>query len=161
MDEWSEFFIGEVGATAALAGLLVVAMSINLERIMAVPALTGRAAQTVFLIGGALTVSSFALFPVMTGSAFGAISVATGAIMCAPAVLHIPARFRERSASTPLWTLFLSLVLVLTSAVPMIVGGALLASGGDTGLIWIATGVILSMIATLANGWVLLVEILR
>ena len=35
MEGWSEFFVGEVGAAAALAGLLVVAISINLERILA------------------------------------------------------------------------------------------------------------------------------
>lgn len=41
---WKNFFIAEVGATAVLAGLAIVAISINLSRILAFPELPGRAA---------------------------------------------------------------------------------------------------------------------
>jgi modulator of FtsH protease len=43
---WSDFFVAEVGAAAALSGLVVVAISINLKRILTVPVLPGRAAET-------------------------------------------------------------------------------------------------------------------
>jgi len=44
MDGWTDFYVAEVGAAAALAGLLVVAISINIQRIMQYPALrAGRA----------------------------------------------------------------------------------------------------------------------
>jgi hypothetical protein len=51
--------------------------------------------------------------------------------------------------------------LVAISAIPPIIGGALLVAGNEAGLYWIATGVILSFVATLTNGWVLMIEILR
>jgi hypothetical protein len=63
MGAWTDFFLGEVGAAAALAGLLVVAVTINIEKIMSFPLLPGRAAHTVVIIGGALMILSFALFP--------------------------------------------------------------------------------------------------
>jgi hypothetical protein len=50
---WDNFFVAEAGASAALAGLLFVALSINLQRIMSLPTLPGRAAEgLVSLIAG-------------------------------------------------------------------------------------------------------------
>jgi hypothetical protein len=42
---WDNFFVAEVGAAAALSGLLFVAVSINLTRILAIPHLPARAAE--------------------------------------------------------------------------------------------------------------------
>ena len=47
---WSDFFVAQVGATAALAGLVVVAISINLQRILSFPQLPGRAAEMLILL---------------------------------------------------------------------------------------------------------------
>ena len=41
--EWESLFVAEAGASAALAGLLFVALSINLERILKGIGLPGRA----------------------------------------------------------------------------------------------------------------------
>jgi hypothetical protein len=48
-DAWFEFGVGIIGAAAALAGLLFVAMSINIERILALPKLPSRAGGNVVL----------------------------------------------------------------------------------------------------------------
>ncbi|HEX3901634.1 MAG TPA: hypothetical protein VH853_02220 [Polyangia bacterium] len=40
---WESFFVAEVGAAAALTGLLFVAVSINLSKVLAFPQLPGRA----------------------------------------------------------------------------------------------------------------------
>ena len=50
--DWSNFFVAEVGAAAALTGLVMVAVSINLAQVLAVPTLPGRAAETLFLLMG-------------------------------------------------------------------------------------------------------------
>ena len=39
--DWANFFVAEVGASAALSGLVVVAISINLSRILFFPQLPG------------------------------------------------------------------------------------------------------------------------
>ena len=43
--EWESLFVAEAGASAALAGLLFVAISINLERILQGAGLSGRAGE--------------------------------------------------------------------------------------------------------------------
>ncbi len=47
------------------------------------------------------------------------------------------------------------------AGLPMLIGGLLLAFGSPVGFYMVATGVVLSYITTLVNGWVLLIEILR
>ena len=47
------------------------------------------------------------------------------------------------------------------STLPFLAGGILLIAAGDAGLYCIAIGIILGFVATLQNGWVLLIEILR
>lgn len=44
--EWSELFVASAGASAALAGLVFVAVSINVERILEFPGLPERALET-------------------------------------------------------------------------------------------------------------------
>ncbi len=60
---WANFLIAEVGAIAALTGLIIVAVSINLQRILSFPQLPGRAAEMLIMLVGALLVCSFGLMP--------------------------------------------------------------------------------------------------
>jgi modulator of FtsH protease len=161
MEEWTDFFVAEVGAAAALAGLLVVAMSINIEKIMAMATLPPRAAQTLIIIGGALVLASLALFPKQPPQVFGWEALATGVAIALTGILEVRNLFARRGAADPLfWSLY-PLALVIISAAPPIVGGLLLIGGNDSGVYWIAAGIIVSFLTTLQGGWVLLVEILR
>ena len=45
MEAWHDFFVGELGAAAALAGLLFVSLSVNQERILKLPGLAQRGIQ--------------------------------------------------------------------------------------------------------------------
>jgi hypothetical protein len=59
---WGELFLAEAGASAALGGLLFVAVSINLDRIIALRSLPGAALGAIVLLVAVL-VSTFALVP--------------------------------------------------------------------------------------------------
>ncbi len=161
MEGWTDFFVAEVGAAAALAGLLVVAVSINIARIMSFPLLPGRAAETLIIIGGALMVSSFALFPGQPRPLFGGEAVVVGLVVALAGANQFRAALRLREAGNPLTWMLIPPTMVALASVPQLVGGSLLVAGNESGLYWIATGIILSFVATLQNGWVLLVEILR
>jgi hypothetical protein len=64
---WSDFSVAVVGASAALAGLLVVAVSINIERILAIDALTGRSLSTMVLFIVPLVIGMLFLVPDQPG----------------------------------------------------------------------------------------------
>jgi hypothetical protein len=164
MDEiatgWANFFAAEVGAAAALSGLIIVAISINLQRILSFPQLPGRAAEMLILLVGALTACSFALMPgqplkVLGGEILGAGLLMTGA------PLVIQARQLPVMKTQPLtWWIWRSLVGVC-AGLPVLIGGCVLISGTSGGLYWLAAGVLVTFAATVWNAWVLLVEILR
>src|SRR5262249_43225477 len=107
MEGWNEFFVAEVGAAAALAGLLVVAMSINIDKIMGMPTLPPRAAQTLIIISAALVLASLALFPRQSLTAFGWEAIAAGAAIALTGALEIRNLFARRLKSDPLfWSLY-------------------------------------------------------
>jgi tetrahydromethanopterin S-methyltransferase subunit D len=69
--EWTDFSVAVVGASAALTGLLFVAVSINIEQILAVDALAGRALSTMILFVVPLLVGILVLVPDQSPAAFG------------------------------------------------------------------------------------------
>jgi len=161
MEGWTDFYVAEVGAAAALAGLLVVAVSINIERILKFPSLPGRAAQTLVMVACALVIASLALFPGQPHVYFGWEALAAGVIVAGTGIREAAHTIRIRKPDDPVGWIVIPLATVALACLPNLVGGVLLIAGNEAGLYWVAVGVILSFLATLQNGWVLLVEILR
>lgn len=157
--EWTSFFIATAGAAAALAGLLFVALSINLARIMSFPSLPGRAGETITILMEALLASAFALVPGQSTRLLGVELLVLGAIGLA---VTVRLQLRTRSATDPGRTyLALRVAYVQAGTLPVVVGGISLIAGGGGGLYWIGLGVLLLFVASVWNAWVLLVEILR
>ncbi|HUI64882.1 MAG TPA: hypothetical protein VL126_08565 [Bacteroidota bacterium] len=63
MNGWVNFFLAEVGASATLAGLLFVGVSINLSRILSLHALPGCARGSLLLLVTVLIASTLMLIP--------------------------------------------------------------------------------------------------
>ena len=53
------------------------------------------------------------------------------------------------------------IVVALLQVLPFGIGAALLLTGAEQGIYWVAAGVLLVFIGSVGNAWVLLVEILR
>jgi len=159
MTDWSNFFVAQVGASSALTGLVVVAISVNLSRILSFAQLPGRAAESLLTLAGALILTSLGLVP-QAAARFGTEVLAIGVLMF---LLPLTIQLRSRKFSKEVSPARRSLRMVVSAAVslPLIVGGILLVSGSGAGLYWIAAGVILSLVAGVYGAWVLLVEILR
>jgi modulator of FtsH protease len=161
MEGWTDFYVAEVGAAAALAGLLVVAISINIKEIMALPTLPPRAAQTLVIIASALVIGGFGLFPGQAIAVFGWEALGVGVLVALTGGVEVSSLARRRRTSDPLfWTLYPLLLVVLT-VLPPIVGGLLLVTGDGSGAYWVAVGTMIAFLTTPQGGWVLLVEILR
>jgi hypothetical protein len=161
MEGWGEFYLGELGATAAIVGLFVVAISINIERIMQSQFLPGRAGLTILVIGAAVIISGLALFPHQALPIFGWESIAASGLIAVAGIRHTVVSVRERGKGDPLWWSLIPLVLIVTCAVPFLIGGVYLAAGAEAGMYWVASGVLVATAITLVSGWVLLIEILR
>ena len=88
--DWANFFAAEVGASATLTGLLVVAISINLSRILSIAQLPGRAAEGLILLAGSFVVASIGLIPNQPASLFGAEVLVVGLVaFVAPLVIQL------------------------------------------------------------------------
>ncbi len=51
MEPWANFFLGELGASAALAGLLFVSLSVNQSRILELGRIAARGMAALMLCG--------------------------------------------------------------------------------------------------------------
>jgi modulator of FtsH protease len=159
MGDWAGFFGAELGAAAALTGLVMVAISINLGRILAEPGLPGRAAETFVAPCGVMVACSFALVPGQPASVLGIELTFCGAAMLAASLISI---LRARLTMPGAWRYRLArLAMVGISAPPFVVSGLLLCAGSPAALYWLVPGVVASLVMTLLNAWVILVEILR
>ena len=160
VSSWQTFFSAEVGASAALTGLVMVAASVNLSRILAHELLPGRAAETVVALGGALVLSSLMLLPGQPAVAQGLECGLVGALsLAAPFTfqLHAHRSSFPNSEGRPIVRALLSSLV----GVPLLIAGGLLFVGAAQGLYWAAAGIILSLVVGIIGAWVLLVEINR
>ncbi|MGY1706616.1 hypothetical protein ACI79C_18775 [Geodermatophilus sp. SYSU D00697] len=158
-EAWSDFAVATVGACAALAGLIFVAVSLNLARILEFPHLPGRAAQTLGLLVALLAAGVLVLAPGQPGAALG---VEIGAIGLLLAAGTLPPLLRVRpDAAFPERRVVGAAVIVLVPAAALVACGATLLAGSGGGLYWLAGAVVLGMAGATANAWVLLVEINR
>ncbi len=148
------------GAAATLTGLVFVAVSINLRRVLSVPGLTGRAAESMTQMFGVVVISSMALIPRQPAIALGAEILAVGfALWLYQTVIQI--RYIRTKTGHPRYWIVTRIIQTQLANVPLCVAGVLLLAGWPAGLYWLVPGFIFSLIAGVASAWVLLVEILR
>lgn len=158
--DWSAFFSAEVGASAALTGLIFVAVSINLSNIMKMPQLVARAAKALVALMGILLASTLCMVPAQPVAALGAELAASGLIVWLAATRwqHM-ASHKNPYLNTS--ERVLQIILTQLSAIPLVAGGISLLVGFGGGLYWLVAGTIFSFVAALIDAWVLLIEILR
>jgi len=159
-DGWGELFLAETGASAALAGLLFVAISINLTKILEVRGLVGRAGEAIVFLVAVLIVSPLVLVPDQPRVALGTELLVTGLLAWSILVgIHVKA-VRGRIGPSPA-VLVGRVVMAQVAVLPFLVAGVSLLLGAGGGLYWLVPGVVFCLLIAVLNAWVLLIEIVR
>jgi cation transport ATPase len=158
---WSNFFLGELGAAAALAGLLFVAVSVNQARILELGRMADRGLEALAMLFLVLVAASLPLVPGQPMRLFGGeIFVLAAATLSALVPLQrgylraVDAAYRPHSTR---------MVRLNRLAIALIaLSGLIVLWRGDGAAIYLlATGILLTFIAVGANAWILLIEINR
>jgi hypothetical protein len=159
--DWTNFFLGELGASAALAGLLFVSISVNQARILALGRLADRGIDALLLLLLVLIVASLTLIPAQPPRLLGAeILLLTLGVLAALIGLQrgylagVPQGSRSRALRT---------IMLEQGAVGLFVlAGLALAWRGDwAGLYLLVPAILLAFAAAGLHAWVLLIEINR
>lgn len=160
LEGWTDFNVAMVGATAALAGLLIVAMSVNISTIMTSPTLPARAASSIASLVLAIVAGALGLVPGQADVAYGVEVLVAAAVAALFQVHAMRVIGREDRVSTADRLAKSSLGLVPIAA--FLAGGVLLVVGSAAaGLVVVAVGSLLAVIAAIVLAWVMLVEVLR
>lgn len=115
-------FVAEAGASAALAGLLFVALSINLERILKGSGLPGRAGEAIVLLLTVLVVSTFGLVPGQSPRVLGAEVLGFGLLPWLILIgIHVDAVRRHAGPSRGF--LVRRIVLAQGAVLPLLIAG--------------------------------------
>jgi len=160
MNEWDGFFGAQVGASAALLGLIYVGVSINLNRIISVPRLPNRALQALLLLVVVLIISSLQLIP---GNAenFFAIELMIISVSFWITMTSIDIKTYKKTEINYRKFYLFKIIVTQVSIVPYMISAFILISGDPGGMIWAAMGMIFSYLKAISESWVLLVEINR
>ncbi|MDQ0736996.1 hypothetical protein [Arthrobacter agilis] len=157
---WSDFNVAMVGATAALAGLLIVAMSVNISAILDSTALPARAAAAIGTLTLAIVVGAIGLAPAQPAWAHG-LEVLAAFLVVLGLELHA-IRLIVAEPDRPAGERGVKLVAGVLPLVPFAAGAALLLGGVPVaGLAWLAVGCVLAIVGGIMFSWVALVEVLR
>lgn len=161
MSAWSNFFAGELGAAAALAGLLFVSVSMNQARILALGRMADRGLEALIILLLVIVVSSLALVPAQPMRLLGAEIFVAGAGTLGTIVplqsgylRNVDPVHRRPSTRTAQFNRIAVAVIALAGLV-------LLWRGDGAGLYLLPLGILLAFVAAGVNAWVLLVEINR
>ena len=163
--QWADFALAQLGASAALLGLVFVGMSINLKEFVGTPLLVNRALEAIVLLASVLIAATAVLIPNQTREVVGVELLVVGAARLAVGAAA-PGRHQDEVVAAgdrgPTEASVVSRRLVgLGSALLIALAGLLLLLEVGGGLYWWPAAIVIAYIGALVNAWVLLVEILR
>jgi hypothetical protein len=132
---WEGFAVALAGAAAVLSGLLFVAVSLNMERILRIRTLPGRAGESVILFLGALVECAYLLIPSQSDTALAIELIITGALIAGVLLAIVVPATRITTRIPRSWHIT-RFAVVLGATVPVVLAGfAVLGAlpGGLTG----------------------------
>ncbi len=158
---WQQFFSTVAESAATLTGLIIVAVSVNLQKILAFRHLPARAFGAIGSLTLMVVLSVLALVP----QPVPAYAVELGFCAVFGWFMHLrTARIifqGHAELGRPLHERVLMLGFGQAQLVPLSIGAALLGFSHPQGLYFVAGTVVAAVIVAVISAWVLLVEIMR
>jgi len=164
-EAWESFFVANAGAAAALAGLVFVGVSINVDEIVASRRLTGRALEAFTVLSSVLIVAAVGLAPDIGDTGYGIALVVIGVVLEIVVgwqqLRALPSFGGEAGDAVPRGSNLVRITVGQATVLSLLVAGATLLAGAGGGLYWLVAAVALGYTGSLTNAWVLLIEIRR
>lgn len=157
---WGLALAATASAAAALTGLLFVALSINLQRIVASRFLINRAIEVLVLLIAALILSTLLLMP---GQPIGAAAIEVLALAISTSFVVGAIQIRADRSELGLTRSRFAYRVFGAHAGPffLLIGGLSLITQTGGGFYWVVPALLAEIVAAIVGAWVLLVEIVR
>ena len=159
-NEWLPFLSVSAEVAATLTGLVFVAVSINLKRILEIPGLTSLVAESLVQLLGAVFVALFLLIPYQTLRLLGGEMLGVVLVIWT-FQLWLQIAYLRTDTGHPLRWGVRRMIRTACACTPFLIAAVLLLRSFSSAFFWVALGVLFSVIAGVANAWVLLVEVVR
>lgn len=157
MSGWDNFGVVAGAATAALLGLLFVAVSIRIEPIARSKELRNRAAETMALLLTGLLASALLTVPDQAKWVLGAELIALA--VAAAGVAIVLNRRAGRETGSPLARLVDNVNPTLVTCVLLLAAGVVLAVGHSRGLYLVVPALFAVLVGCVTNAWLILVRV--
>ncbi|HXN91243.1 MAG TPA: hypothetical protein VN906_07140 [Candidatus Sulfotelmatobacter sp.] len=159
-DSWAAAFTAVASSSAALTGLLFVALSINLDKVIKGPGLVARAVEVLLLLVAVLVLATLLLMPGQMVAA-ASIEILVIAIVMSSLLGYIHIRAPRRALGVTRTNFVMRVVGDHMGPLFLVIGAVSLLIGNGGGLYWVLPALIAAMVAAIIGAWVLLVEIVR
>ncbi|WP_243074006.1 hypothetical protein [Microbacterium sp. SS28] len=156
---WSEFNIAMAGAAAALAGLVIVAASVNITQVVKARSVTARLAAGIATLVLAITASGLGLVPEISMAWYGAVLTVATLVAAVFQVHAARVVFGDRDHRNR--QRFLKGSVGGLPLLAYLAAGVLVLVGHPAGLVFAAVGCLAAIATAIIISWVALVEVLR
>jgi|GEM_PF-6356780 len=157
---WSSLFNSAASVSATLIGFAAVALSVNLQQILASPWLLMRAAQALIRLVSALLLSLLMQMPDKQHGLRTAAIIVLMLAFKAWAVL-IDTRTKRPMEYVSYWSSFMLIVVGQLVSLAFLLTGVLLWVDQEAAPLVAIVGILGAILLTMVDTWVLLIEVLR
>jgi modulator of FtsH protease len=159
VETWEAFFLGELGAAAAFAGLLFVSVSVNQQRILAISGVPERAIQALLVLFMVFAVSAIMLVPEparLIGLQVLGLSIAYLFVLSVVQFAELR-KIAPANRGHSLWSVFQHQIVAWL----FLVSAVLLANEHAAAFAFLVPTTLMAFFVAGLNAWVLLIEINR